>query len=112
MTDTVATGSLAGTERLDRQSLFLLFIGLFATAIGQAFVFAISAPAGAVGGPRRGSHHRHHFDISACLHAGRALLGTFLGQDWSQACDSYRTDGLLHWFACLRRAVLTLQDKA
>ena len=46
MTDTVATGSLAGTERLDRQSLFLLFIGLFATAIGQAFVFAILPPLG------------------------------------------------------------------
>ena len=46
MTDTIATGSLAGTERLDRQSLFLLFIGLFATAIGQAFVFAILPPLG------------------------------------------------------------------
>ncbi len=46
MTDTVATGSLAGTERLDRQSLSLLFIGLFATAIGQAFVFAILPPLG------------------------------------------------------------------
>ena len=46
MTDTVATGSLAGTERLDRQSLYLLFIGLFATAIGQAFVFAILPPLG------------------------------------------------------------------
>ena len=44
MTDIAATGSLAGTERLDRQSLFLLFIGLFATAIGQAFVFAILPP--------------------------------------------------------------------
>lgn len=51
MTDNLATGSLAGTERLDRQSLFLLFIGLFATAIGQAFVFAI-LPRWAVGGPR------------------------------------------------------------
>ena len=46
MTDTVATGSLAGTERLDRQSLSLLFAGLFATAIGQAFVFAILPPLG------------------------------------------------------------------
>ena len=46
MTDTVATGSLAGTERLDRQSLFLLFIGLYATAIGQAFVYAILPPLG------------------------------------------------------------------
>ena len=46
MTDTAATGSLAGTERLDRQSLSLLFIGLFATAIGQAFVFAILPPLG------------------------------------------------------------------
>ena len=46
MTDIAATGSLAGTERLDRQSLFLLFIGLFATAIGQAFVFAILPPLG------------------------------------------------------------------
>ena len=46
MTDTVATGSLAGTERLDRQSLSLLFFGLFATAIGQAFVFAILPPLG------------------------------------------------------------------
>ncbi len=41
MTDAIATSSLAGTERLDRQSLYLLFIGLFATAIGQVFVFAI-----------------------------------------------------------------------
>ena len=46
MTDSVATGSLAGTERLDRQSLFLLFIGLYATAIGQAFVYAILPPLG------------------------------------------------------------------
>jgi len=46
VTDTVATGSLAGTERLDRQSLFLLFIGLYATAIGQAFVYAILPPLG------------------------------------------------------------------
>ena len=46
MTDTVATGSLAGTERLDRQSLLLLFIGLYATAIGQAFVYAILPPLG------------------------------------------------------------------
>ena len=46
MTDIVATGSLAGTERLDRQSLSLLFTGLFATAIGQAFVFAILPPLG------------------------------------------------------------------
>ncbi|MDA9711596.1 MFS transporter [Luminiphilus sp.] len=46
MTDSVATGSLAGTERLDRQSLLLLFIGLYATAIGQAFVYAILPPLG------------------------------------------------------------------
>ena len=46
MTDIAATGSLAGTERLDRQSLFLLFVSLFATAIGQAFVFAILPPLG------------------------------------------------------------------
>ena len=46
MTDTIVTDSLAGTEQLDRQSLFLLFIGLYATAIGQAFVYAILPPLG------------------------------------------------------------------
>ena len=46
MTYSVATGSLAGTERLDRQSLLLLFIGLYSTAIGQAFVYAILPPLG------------------------------------------------------------------
>lgn len=38
--------SLAGTERLARQPMVLLFIGLFATAVGQAFVFAILPPLG------------------------------------------------------------------
>ncbi len=46
MTDNLATDSLAGTERLDRQSLFLLFVGLYATAVGQAFVYAILPPLG------------------------------------------------------------------
>ena len=78
MTDIVATGSLAGTERLDRQSLFLLFISLFATAIGQAFRLRYIAPTRSVCWSRRGSHHRDHFDISACIYAGRALLGTIL----------------------------------
>ena len=38
--------SLAGTDRLERQPLVLLFVGLFATAVGQAFVFAILPPLG------------------------------------------------------------------
>ncbi|MBM13112.1 MAG: MFS transporter [Halieaceae bacterium] len=46
MTDAAATRSLAGTECLDRQSLVLLFVGLYATAIGQAFVYAILPPLG------------------------------------------------------------------
>ena len=48
MTDSSAgsSGSLAGTDRLARQPLTLLFMGLFATAVGQAFVFAILPPLG------------------------------------------------------------------
>ena len=38
--------SLAGTDRLARQPMLLLFMGLFATAVGQAFVFAILPPLG------------------------------------------------------------------
>jgi MFS transporter, DHA1 family, multidrug resistance protein len=48
MTDATAVhhGSLAGTDRLAREPLLLLFLGLFATAVGQAFVFAILPPLG------------------------------------------------------------------
>jgi len=48
MTDSEAifSGSLAGTDRLAREPMILLFIGLFATAVGQAFVFAILPPLG------------------------------------------------------------------
>jgi DHA1 family multidrug resistance protein-like MFS transporter len=48
MTDHNAIGvvSPAGTDRLARQPMILLFIGLFATAVGQAFVFAILPPLG------------------------------------------------------------------
>ena len=38
--------SLAGTDRLDRGPAALLFTGLFANAVGQAFVFAILPPLG------------------------------------------------------------------
>jgi MFS family permease len=40
------TPSLVGTDRLTREPFLLLFIGLFATAVGQAFVFAILPPLG------------------------------------------------------------------
>lgn len=46
MTEPPFTGSLAGTERLAREPLILLFLALFATAAGQAFVFAILPPLG------------------------------------------------------------------
>ena len=46
MTDAPYQGSLAGTEKLARQPMILLFLGLFATAAGQAFVFAILPPLG------------------------------------------------------------------
>ena len=40
------TPALVGTDRLTREPFLLLFIGLFATAVGQAFVFAILPPLG------------------------------------------------------------------
>lgn len=48
MTDLSAMGSVspAGTDRLALRPMILLFIGLFATAVGQAFVFAILPPLG------------------------------------------------------------------
>ncbi len=48
MTDLSTMGSVspAGTDRLALRPMILLFIGLFATAVGQAFVFAILPPLG------------------------------------------------------------------
>ena len=46
MTESSAAYSLAGTDKLAGKPLLLLFMGLFATAVGQAFVFAIMPPLG------------------------------------------------------------------
>ena len=46
MTESSVARSLAGTEKLAGKPLLLLFMGLFATAVGQAFVFAIMPPLG------------------------------------------------------------------
>ncbi len=112
MTEPPFTGSLAGTERLAREPLILLFLALFATAAGQAFVFAILPPLGRSVG-------LDEIRITAIISTSALVFtlvapfwGRFLGPGGPQARHCDWIDGLLHRLTLIRRAVLTLQDKA
>ena len=98
MTDTVSPARWRARRSWIASPSPAVLWGCFATAIGQAFVFAILPPLGRSVG-------LDEVRITAIISTSALVFtlvapfwGRFSDQRWSQARHSHRTNGLLHWF--------------